>query len=170
MREKPSVREVDRIHASLLIDVSTTEVERLLHEGWDPNWRDRDGCGMLHNAVAYGHTALVTLLLERRGIEIDMPDKRGYAPLHAAAMSDRPWAVRLLVEHGAQIDPRDGLGNTPLFNAVYNYRTGSEGGAILELLRCGADVDAPNRVLMTPRRLAFAIANTDVRRFFQPLS
>jgi ankyrin repeat protein len=44
---------------------------------------------------------------------IDAQNHRGSTPLHWAANIGRIGVVRLLLEHGADVNLRDGNGNTP---------------------------------------------------------
>jgi ankyrin repeat protein len=75
--------------------------------------------------------------------------------------------VRLLVNHGADVNRGDAHGNTPLFTAVFNSRGD---GSIIELLRAsGADALRENRSGQTPVGLARLIDNYDVARFFTDL-
>ena len=72
--------------------------------------------------------------------------------------------IKLLLDAGANVDPRDEHGNTPLSNAVFNYR--GDGGAISALRSAGADENARNDHGVSPRSLAHSIANYDVAKLF----
>jgi len=70
----------------------------------------------------------------------------------------------LLVSHGATVDVADRYGNTPLSRAVFNYS--GDGGAVITLLRLGADRHFKNKHGNSPADLAKKIANYDVKKFF----
>ncbi|KAI0269607.1 ankyrin repeat-containing domain protein, partial [Russula aff. rugulosa BPL654] len=49
--------------------------------------------------------------------------EKGFTPLHKASASGRIEIVRLLIEHGANVEAKDYLGQTPLDVArLYNGR------------------------------------------------
>ena len=65
----------------------------------------KNGRTALHQAVEGGHDACVDLLLSRRGIEVDVKDKKGaQTPLYLAAKAGRERMVRALVENGADVE------------------------------------------------------------------
>ena len=87
--------------------------------------------------------------------------------LHFAAQSNSFEVARLLIEAGAEVDPADSLGNTPLSHAVFNY---SGNGDLIMLLReKNADPYAENRHGQSPLALALLIANYDVSKHFDDL-
>jgi uncharacterized protein len=94
-------------------------------------------------------------------------DAEGFTPLHFAAQEQAVDVVRLLVDHGADVNRANAHGNTPLFTAVFNSRGD---GSIIELLRAsGADPLRENLSGQTPVALARLIDNYDVARFFADL-
>jgi hypothetical protein len=54
------------------------------------------------------------------GDEIRLDDRQGFTALHFAAQQSQTEAVRVLLEAGAPLHPRDRFGNTPLWRAVFN--------------------------------------------------
>jgi ankyrin repeat protein len=61
-----------------------------------------------------------------------------YSPLHFAIRNGSPEAVRRLVDSGANVNQRDGVGNTPLMVAVFAGKVETTS----YLLKQGADVNA----------------------------
>jgi ankyrin repeat protein len=97
---------------------------------------DRQGRSALHTAAFRGDAAEVSRLLAL-GFAPDLPDHQGFTPLHLAAQEWHEDAARVLLDGGANVDPKNKFGNTPLFVAVFN----SKGrGELISLLRDrGAD-------------------------------
>lgn len=96
--------------------------------------------------------------------EINHRDMNGWTALHFAAQAQNADIAGMLLNMGGEVDVEDEHGNTPLFKAVFNYR--NSGNIIELLLKAGADPDNNNRYGVSPRKLAFTIANYDARRFF----
>lgn len=94
---------------------SVEVVERLLHEGEDPNQADDFGLTALHGSAKKGHTHIVALLVSR-GADVNACDVgwRGEAPLHYACKYGHADVARVLLCGGA--DPHFGSksGKTPL--------------------------------------------------------
>lgn len=88
----------------------------------------------------------------------------GFTALHYCAQNQYTDIAKLLLEHGADVDPKDNYGNTPLFKAVFF----SEGKTdmIELLLKAGADPNIKNNAGVSPKELADNIANFDVTKCF----
>ena len=71
--------------------------------------------GSLFAACGVGRPDLVEMLLER-GAEVNPTSNR--APLFAATEKGDAKTIALLLEFGADVEARDGLGRTPLLSAV----------------------------------------------------
>jgi uncharacterized protein len=94
-------------------------------------------------------------------------DRGHWTPLHFAAQSLHPEAVRLLIDAGADIEARNNFGATPLFVAFANARN-DDRGVIGLLLDAGADLDAENAAGISPRKAAEVVANFDLKRYIPP--
>jgi len=101
------------------------------------NVRHRFGWSMLHEACAFGHTACVTVLLER-GIDVNARDDYGRQPLHLACANGTPDMIEILLECGAEINPRDVNGCTPLH---YCVKVAQDLGLKKLVQRCGDDLE-----------------------------
>eukprot|EP00803_Ostreobium_quekettii_P007919 evm.model.scf_40.11 EVM.evm.TU.scf_40.11 scf_40:86545-88257(-) len=84
-------------------------VSCLLKQGADPDkptkgW-GKGGQTPLWVAVMAGHASIVqTLLTSGTRVNINMETRRGLTLLHLAVLMDHPQIVRLLMEHGADIE------------------------------------------------------------------
>jgi ankyrin repeat protein len=83
-----------------------------------------DGFGPLGLASFFGHEGAVQLLLEH-GAKVDTASSNGMhvMPLHSAAAARSVPIARLLLEHGAPVNARQGgsgSGFTPLMEAAFN--------------------------------------------------
>jgi uncharacterized protein len=132
----------------------------------DPNVYSADGFTPLHFAVMGGHVDAARSLLEA-GADPNAMSRHRFVkvrPLHTACALEvsveNPDVVRLLVEHGADVDGRNAEGGaTPLHNAA---QSGSV-ELVRALLELGADRDAKTDDGRTPRDLA---KSDDVRELF----
>ncbi|KAH0538022.1 hypothetical protein FGG08_005383 [Glutinoglossum americanum] len=100
-------------------------------------------------AVGNGHEAVVRLLAEREGIDVDSEDSNGQTPLLWAARRGREAVVRLLAEHeDIGVDSKDAYGRTPL-----SWAAGNGHEAVVPLLaeHEGIDVDSKDAYGRTPR-------------------
>lgn len=102
-----------------------------------------------------------------RGEDPDVADGQGFTPLHLAAQERATLAAAALLDAGANVDPVNRHGNTPLWVAVFNAR--DDGGMIRLLRGHGADPARPNLAGRTPLQLARTIANYPVAEHFADL-
>lgn len=91
-------------------------VRLLLGRGADPKIRSGRGRFALFSAVSSGgNVNIVRMLFEKCPEAIHWTNSYGATPLHVAATSE---VVKFLIEKGAQVDARDNLNRTPLFEAA----------------------------------------------------
>jgi uncharacterized protein len=98
-----------------------------------------DGFRPLGLASFFGHEPVVRQLLEHRA-KVDVASSNGMRvmPLHSAAAARSVAIARLLIEHGAPVNARQGGGShgfTPLMEAAFN----GQADMVETLLRHGAD-------------------------------
>ncbi|MCJ1330704.1 hypothetical protein MMC10_007390 [Thelotrema lepadinum] len=106
--------------------------------------------------LAKHKSALMALL--NGGANVNARNEKGEVALHLAADNGNTEAIRILLEHGAQSDPQDGIGNTPLFRVVNqllekrgdNLRADLRATAILLVKQGGADINTRNLAGETP--------------------
>lgn len=99
-------------------------------------------------ALAKGHEAAALALLVA-GADMDTVDADGTPIIHVLARLDAAQGIRVLIEHGVDIESRSGagVGATPLFAATSSPPVTGDSGvpaceALLLLLECGADIGA----------------------------
>lgn len=125
-------------------------VELLLDSGADQTRVNQDREAALHVAAKGGRNDIIKILLAHGG-DVNMPTKRegdylyGMTPLHLAVV-EHPATVNLLVQRGANLNARDGQGNTPLHRAVEKFAS----SAVLQLLDLGANPTVRNRANQLP--------------------
>ena len=91
-------------------------VRKLLDNGADVDYLDKDGHTSIHWASVIGHTEVLRLLIERGG-SVNTANIRGYTPLMAACARGIRRVVAILIEHGADGNARACDGETALMNA-----------------------------------------------------
>ena len=114
----------------------------LRHNGADPHVRGCAGRNPLHGAVYSGNLEVVRILIEYNPAYINAIDGNGETPLHLASLARDPDfkdipILRLLLEHGADINAQSQSGATPLY--VASLRGALE--VVRLLLEHGANVE-----------------------------
>jgi len=128
------------------------EVRRCMAEGAHVSSRNAFGATALHLAVAGNHCAVVSMLVNEFGADVDMCKNWGDTPLHWAAAEGHVIVTRLLVQElGARVDLPNQAGNTPLHVAAYHGHL-----EVCEVLKeeLGADVLQRNRLGKFPMDMA----------------
>jgi len=94
--------------------------------------------------AAYGHQPVSAEILLDHGALADRPpyDARAWEPAAMVASKD---VARVLLEHGANPDWRDGQGNTPIHCSIRSRIVLDPSGFVAVLLEFGADVTLRNR-------------------------
>jgi len=89
------------------------KVMRALEHGADPNVKGPDGYTPLHIAAHENYSELAKVLI-KFGAKVDLKDRYGNKPLHAAAyMGNYSELAKVLIKFGAKVDLKDRYGATP---------------------------------------------------------
>lgn len=97
----------------------------------------------IHRAVMEGNVTDFSVELAKHEDNINLPGPEGMTPLHIAADRGNVEFAKALLEAGADVDPINVFGNTPLWVAMMKRRrTCPDGSMIRMLVEHGAD---PNR-------------------------
>jgi ankyrin repeat protein len=126
------------------------------------NARDVDGRTPLMHAVLASDAdpAIVALLLER-GADANAADHgQKWTALHFAARDQKASIVKTLLAAGADVDPVDAAGGTPLWHSVST--AGSNLRVIRELIGRGADPWRRNEHGISPMDLARTAERDDI--------
>lgn len=138
----------------------------LIEKSADVNARDNSGNSVLAQAASSNNVEVARLLIAR-GAQVNTVDEGGFTPLlNAAGNGDRSAAmVKLLLEHGAQVNVKSGdtaeiVKNGPLLigHVTPLQWAAAEGDyeTVEALVKAGADVNAKDVRNATP--LVFAVA------------
>ena len=115
---------------------------------------------LLIAAEKKGNRLVLHELLIRK-VNIEARSTNGYTALHLAALAGDHVLVRMLLEAGVEIDPRDSLSeDTPLHKAASKGQI----AAIRVLLQKGADVRAINNLGRTPAEHARECGHEEAQR------
>gem|GEM_PF-844634 len=115
-------------------------------QGGDMHGVDSERNTPLHYAARFRQEWLEKLIAA--GLDVNAVNIHGETPLHLAAADDNVEQVRILLEHGADVNIRDKTGNTPLItlsrNCSSNRGIEQELTIVRMLLDRGADINARN--------------------------
>jgi Ankyrin repeats (3 copies)/Ankyrin repeats (many copies) len=117
----------------------------LRHNGADLDVRGRYEVHPLHAAASSGNLEVVRILIEYDPAYIYARDEDGWTPLLWASGRHNfkdGSVLRLLLEHGADLNAQNRVGRTPLHRASFNGAV----EVVRLLLEHGADVEAKNIV------------------------
>ena len=104
----------------------------------DAHEEDEHGHGRLHKAASSsGFASCIPTLLSSGTASLDDRNLYGHTAVHSAAWEGRADALRVLAEHGADINSVDQYGQTPLHLAALQHKLEAVG----VLLHHGADTE-----------------------------
>ncbi|MCA9797106.1 MAG: ankyrin repeat domain-containing protein, partial [Candidatus Eremiobacteraeota bacterium] len=137
----PGLNHLDKEHTQA--DIKAHRLDKLTSVSVDGQtvWPD---CGTTALHLALMHAPEVTRRLLELKAPLDVPDHAGFLPCHRAILADRADLLEKLLDHGAELEGRDGTQSlTPLHLAVRQVRV----RCVKLLLERGADpnLDYKNR-------------------------
>ena len=137
------------------VDVDNADaVARMLAAGLDPNQLDPRGQPALMVALQGESLKVAKVLMEAKGIDIDVRNHAGETPLMMAALKAEADAAAALVAHGAAVR-KDGW--SPLHYAA----TGGSATIVKLLLSKGAPIEARSPNGSTPLMMAARYGNEE---------
>ena len=130
----------------LAIERGFSDIARyLIEQGADIDLPDDNNESPLHYSASHGNLEISKLLLEKGSTAINNSSVSKYdgfvgnwTPLHLACLKSHPGIVQLLLDHGADIEVRDGVQRTPLILSV----EGRDIRVVRVLVENGADINA----------------------------
>ena len=111
-------------------------------DGFDPKaLSEKEKWNLLHKSVSleryHPPKGMLKHLIEC-GVDLNAKDFCNWTPLHFAARSNCGYAVKLFIENGAEVDPVNDEGNTPL-QLLLNDDLKIQESAVEALLQKGAN-------------------------------
>ena len=129
-------------------------VARALSQGFDPNALDEHGQPALILALQLESPKVAKVLMDAKGVQIDILNHAGETPLMMAALKAEVDSVTALVAHGAAVN-KDGW--SPLHYAA----TGGSAAIVKLLLSKGAALEARSPNGTTPLMMAARYGNEE---------
>lgn len=114
------------------------------------NASDQAGLGALHLCAINNSANVAALLLQGEDIAVDARDLSGHTALHYAAQTGHVRLIALLCEAGSAVNALNSQKSTALFMAC---EKGLQ-GAVVSLLKYGADFSLANAQGITPGQIA----------------
>ncbi len=117
-----------------------SEVKRLLDNGAEVNYENKNGLTVLDLAAFNGYSKVVKLLLDN-GAEVNYESKNGTTALISAVIFNKNKVAKVLLDNGANVNYENKNGTTALIVAViFNKNKVAK-----VLLECGANPDIKNK-------------------------
>ncbi|CAG9323564.1 unnamed protein product [Blepharisma stoltei] len=121
------------------------------HPSIDVNMLTESGTSALHYAASKGHNEILTLLLQRDDIKMDVQDTNSrFTPLMRAIISKKNLCAQKLIQAGAKLNLRDVEGDTALHHAAMTDNI----PIALMLIENGAKTDIENKQHQTALQVA----------------
>ncbi|MED6171228.1 hypothetical protein PIB30_038855 [Stylosanthes scabra] len=114
--EKISTEKWSPLH-TLALSMQMSCMDKLLENGFDIDFINKDGLTALHKAIIGKKEAVISHLL-RKGASPHVKDKDGATPLHYAVQVGAKQTVKLLIKYNVDVNVADHEGWTPLHIAV----------------------------------------------------
>ena len=112
----------------------------------DPCKPDEYGTTPIHAASANGLVALLTEIVKKPGVNLNVQTNGGSTPLHFAAINRNSKIIEILVKAGANPKIKNSQGQSPLFDAVSKFDENSPEEVKAVDLLIGPDSEIPDSI------------------------
>jgi len=112
----------------------------------NPCLADEYGTTPIHAAAANGLVSLLSEIVKKPKINLNVQNEFGNTPLHFAALNRKNECVKILVAAGADTKVKNNNNQTPLFEACSNIINEKEQEVDAVDLLVGPDAEIPNTV------------------------
>ncbi|MCB1129564.1 MAG: ankyrin repeat domain-containing protein [Verrucomicrobiae bacterium] len=150
---------VTPLHAALFSQ-DATAFEILLKEGFDPNTSARNGITPLMAAAMHPNSRFLAAALKETGTVPKQTDYKGRDALFLAVANRQSGNIKLLLQHGADPNCRDAMGNTALMAAFQGRRPNPD--LIKLLLDAGADPALSDKTGLNARDFADSFNDPEI--------
>eukprot|EP00916_Digyalum_oweni_P017752 GHVL01029258.1.p1 GENE.GHVL01029258.1~~GHVL01029258.1.p1 ORF type:complete len:223 (+),score=34.46 GHVL01029258.1:290-958(+) len=148
------------LHLSAIHDIEL--FKKLIDKGHDINSLSEPGkLTPLYKVCLHGKKENLKTLLSM-GAKHDIPDTKGYYPIHAAVINNYIDTVKVLVSHGVDINIQSKDGRTPLYYASCDPEDREYIDLIRYLIENGAKHDIPDNNGYYPIHRATIINRVDI--------
>lgn len=106
---------------------------QLIAFGSNISLRLPNGHTVLHTAIHHNSVAIVDYILTNSMVPIE-DDKSAFTPLIHAIARRKPQCVKLLLDHGADVNALDSVGRSTLYNAFHHHPPHSTNFNIIEMI------------------------------------
>ncbi|BFZ23414.1 hypothetical protein BsWGS_26454 [Bradybaena similaris] len=129
-------------------------LQMLLDHGAGGSLRDNTGNTVLHMAAEINSVECIELLLQQTNITnlINAQNRKGLTAAMTCTSSCNHMAVKVLINHGADVNIKDFLGNNVLLHAICKHIQKPE--MLTTLIKAGCDLNWQNTSGYSPVMLA----------------
>ncbi|XP_050408666.1 serine/threonine-protein phosphatase 6 regulatory ankyrin repeat subunit B [Patella vulgata] len=136
-------------------------VQKLIKSGLEINLQNKFGETPLHLATKYKNECIVDMLLKTHGCGVDLSDKMGITPLMLAVEQNEIGFIKLLSQHGADVNKQDIFGESSLHRLIQN---GNKSVVDVLLSSRACDINLSDKWGITPFMFAIEQNETQIAK------
>jgi uncharacterized protein len=143
------------VRSSMVVNVTLTEEYRIGSLQGKVQRKEIDPHQLIHKAILENSAEVVRFLLNQ-GVDVNYPDQNGMSPLTIAILNRCHFAVDVLLEKGANVNPKTKWNGMSLLELAFSMK---DTHAAMLLVKYGTDLRVKNKngdgVLSCTMRLAY---------------